>query len=854
MPKVTPAMRQYHEIKKGNPDCIVLFQLGDFYEALYDDAKTVSKVLDIVLTSRNKRGERVPMAGVPVHAIDSYLTKLVNAGHKVALVAQTEAPQTGKKVVDRDVVKIATPGTLSDDTQLGSKASRYIAAIFGNKNTLSIAYADSSTGEFKTTKELTVEKLRQIITLLEPKELIIPEGFGLEFLEKLGPLPHLTRLDAYSFDQEIASEKLKAHFGASKLRGFGLEKDDYSAVSSAGALLQYLENTQKSTLKHITHLSIYSPEDGLLLDPTTVRNLELLSPLWDKDGPCVLFTIDKTHTAMGARLLREWLVRPLCNVTEIEQRLDTVETLLNHTKKLSVLPELFAEISDIERIVGRLGLGTTRPPFLVTLNRSLKAAEDLIKLMPGTKKTPRLLTRISKETRAELKKVAPLVNEIDKAILEEPASVLHVGKIFQTGYNKELDILREATASGKNWIKALEERERKRTGVASLKVRYNKVFGYYIELSKTNIDKAPKTYIRKQTLVNAERFITPELKDMEAKVLGAEERMIELEDSLFANLLQKAKQYIPPLQHIAKNLAILDILYGFSELSQAHAYIRPDINDKGTIEITRGRHPVVEQICEESGERFIANDTVIGKNKDQIVILTGPNMGGKSTYIRQVAIIVILAQIGCFVPAAKATIGIVDRVFARVGASDNLAFGESTFMVEMLEAANILNHATSRSLVILDEVGRGTSTYDGMSLAWAIVEHLHEKIGCKTLFATHYHELTALEHKLKRVKNYQVAAKDDGEKVLFLRKVLRGKADQSYGIHVAKLAGVPGRIVTRARELLVGFESGKKQATQLNLPIIQVNNRFEEKLKALDIESTTPLEALKLLAEMKAEI
>ena len=851
-------MRQYHEIKKKNPGCIVLFQLGDFYEALYEDAKTVSKVLDIVLTGRNKSGERVPMAGVPVHAIDTYLPRLVNAGYKVALVAQTEPPTAGKKVVNREVLKVATPGTLTDETQLGSKTNRYIAAISGTKNTISMAFAESSSGEFKVTKGLPNETVRQLFGTLQPKELVVSEGIDPAFLEGFGPALHLTRLDSYSFDAEIAGEKLKEHFGTGKLRGFGLEKEDKSSISAAGALLQYLENTQKTALEHITRLAVYTVEDGMILDSTTVRNLELLAPLFNRDGPSLLSTIDNTHTAMGGRLLREWIVKPLAEVKPIKARLDTVEVLFKAGKMLDAFPELLGQISDIERIVGRLGLGSLRPPYLPTLSHSLKQTSTVLsllgKLTSRRKKKSTLLVKIQKEIKVALKVVAPFMKEIDRAILDEPAAVPHSGRIFKEGYNKELDILREASLGGKTWIKALETKERKRTGVASLKVRYNKVFGYYIEISRANMDKAPRDYIRKQTLVNAERFITPALKDMEAKVLGAEERMIELEDELFNKLVQKAKRFITPLQQISEKIAILDVLYGFAENAKERGYVRPEISNNSTIEIKKGRHPVVERICDQTGEKFIVNDTTIGKNNDRIVILTGPNMGGKSTYIRQVALIVIMAQLGSFVSADSAKIGVVDRVFARVGASDNLAFGESTFMVEMLEAANILNHATSRSLVILDEVGRGTSTYDGMSLAWAIVEYLHETIGCKTLFATHYHELTALEHTLKRVKNYQVAAKDDGEKVLFLRKVLRGKADQSYGIHVAKLAGVPGHVVTRAKELLIRFENSKKRATQLNLPLTVSKTPLEEKLQALDIENMTPIEALKTLAKIKSQL
>ena len=860
MAEVTPAMRQYHEIKKNNPGCIVLFQLGDFYEALYEDAKTVSKVLDIVLTGRNKSNERVPMAGVPVHAIDTYLPRLVNAGYKVALVAQTEPPTAGKKVVNREVVKVATPGTLTDETQLGSKTNRYIASISGTKNTASIAFAESASGEFKVTKGLPIETVRQLLGTLQPKELVVSESINPELLEALAIVPsiHLTRLDAYSFDQAIAGEKLKDHFGTSKLRGFGLEKEDSTAISTAGALLQYLENTQKTALEHITHLSIYLPGEGMILDQTTIRNLELLAPLFNKDGPSLLSTIDNTHTAMGGRLLREWIVKPLAEVKAINARLDAVEQLFNARKKLEAFPELLGQISDIERIVGRLGLGSLRPPYLPTLKNSLKQTKTVVSLlekpMTDNKKKASLLSRLRKEVKGALKTVSPLVKEISRAILNEPAAVLHTGRIFREGYNKELDALRAAAQGGKTWIKALEEKERKRTGISSLKVRYNKVFGYYIEISKANMDKAPRDYIRKQTLVNAERFITPALKNMEAKLLGAEERMVRLEDELFNKLVEKAKRFISPLQQISENIAILDILYGFAEIAIERGYVRPEISAGSAIEIKKGRHPVVEGICEQTGERFVSNDTVIGKSNDQIVILTGPNMGGKSTYIRQVALLVIMAQLGSFVPADSSKIGVVDRVFARVGASDNLAFGESTFMVEMLEAANILNHATSLSLVILDEVGRGTSTYDGMSLAWAIVEYLHEVVLCKTLFATHYHELTALEHTLKRVKNYQVAARDDGEKVLFLRKVLRGKADQSYGIHVAKLAGVPGRVVTRAKELLIRFENSKKKATQINLPLefsAEKNDNLSAKLKAIDVENTTPIQALTLLKELK---
>lgn len=861
MPEVTPAMQQYYKIKKRHPDCIILFQLGDFYEAFYKDAKIVSDTLNIILTARNKRGKRVPMAGVPIHAIDNYLPKLINAGHKVAIVGQTEEPTKGKKLVDREVIKIVTPGTLTEETQLGTRSHRYIAAIsYSTKKgaiNCSVSYADTSTGEFKTTKAISEEKAKELLQTLQPSEIIVPQGFETLFFSELRTKYTVTELDQYTFDPEIAYSCLTGHFNVSTLKGFDIDRNDRLTISSAGALIQYLQNTQKTGLEHITHISIHNPDKGMIIDRTTIRNLELISPLFDQDGPSLLSTIDRTKTPMGGRLLKDWILTPLNDVKSITARNETVEFFINKLEKFQLLQELLSNVSDIERLVGKLGLNSIRPPHLILLRNSLKTTQTIIDSLESVKdpivQKPKLLKFLIESIKTSLKEVKALIEEIDRAIVEEPSAVLHTGGIIKEGYNNELDNLREAAEKGKKWIRELEEKERKRTKINSLKVRYNKIFGYYIEISKANLSKTPANYIRKQTLVNAERFITPELKDVEARVLGAEERMIKLEDELFGQLIEKCKKGIKPIQSIAENLAILDVLLGFAEIAKEKMYVKPTVTTEDTIEIKGGRHPVVEDIAEKKGEDFVPNDTVIGGDKQQIMILTGPNMSGKSTYIRQVALITLLAQIGSFVPARLAKIGIVDRIFARVGASDNLAFGESTFMVEMLEAANILNHATSKSLVILDEVGRGTSTYDGMSIAWAIVEYIHEKIGCKTLFATHYHELTDLEHTLKRVKNYHIIAKDDGEKVFFMRKVVNGKADKSYGIHIAKLAGVPKEVVDRAWGLLEKFEKSKNKGVQLTLPLVfsKSPSKIEKDLEKIDIEKITPIEALNLLAKLK---
>lgn len=853
MATVTPAMRQYHKIKRKNPDCIVLFQLGDFYEALYDDAKTISKELDIILTARKKREGKVPMAGVPVHALDNYLPKLVEKGYKVAVAAQTQDAGEAKGVVEREVVRIITPGTLTEESKLQKKENRYIAAILSeNKKKdpkYSVSFADTSTGEFKVTAPIGYSKLRQVLDTINPKELTFKEGQKKvqELAEQLSI--HKSPLDQYTFDAEIAYSALTEHFKTTMLKAYGLTKKDTLSVSAAGALLQYLENTQKTSLEHITTLSIHNVEEGLILDQTTIRNLELIEPLFNKEAPSLLSTIDRTSTPMGGRMLKECVVRPLTNVKDIKARLDTVEFFLINAKNLEKMIDLLSEVSDIERIVGKLGLKSIRPPHLPALKTSLQKIKEIAKLLKG--KTPRLLTNIKRDINKNFKKLDILTREIDRAVLDEPAAILHNGKIFKKGYDKNLDESREDSEKGKTWIKNLEEREKKRTKIQSLKVRYNKVFGYYIEVSKANLNRVPDDYIRKQTLVNAERFITPELKNKEAKVLGAEDRMINMEDALFERLVKKCKKKIKPLQDTANLIAQIDVLLGFANLAKERKYTKPEINKGQLIKIEKGRHPVVESITEEAGELFVSNNAAVG-GKNQVVILTGPNMSGKSTYIRQVALITLLAQMGSFVPAKEASIGVVDRVFARVGASDNLALGESTFMVEMLEAANILHNASNRSLVILDEVGRGTSTYDGMSLAWAIVEYLHEKVGCKTLFATHYHELTDLEQLLKRVKNYHVIAKDDGEKVIFLRKVKKGKSDRSYGVHVAKLAGVPAPVVRRAKEILDGFENGKEKATQLNLPLEFETDQSElvKKIQGIDIENTTPLEALNFLKEL----
>jgi len=865
MPEETPAMLQYHKIKRKHPDCIVLFQLGDFYEALYEDAKTVSSILDIVLTARNKRGKKIPMAGIPVHALDTYLPKLVNAGLKVAIVAQTEEPTKGKKIVDRDVIRIVTPGTLSEDIVLKSKTYRYIAAISsvqkGEANAYAIAYADLSTGTFKATKEITREYGKDLLQSLQPNEILIPEQLTDQFIEELKKKYITTPLDPYFFDVDLSFSALIDHFHTATLKGFSIEKSDRLTISVAGALLQYLKNTQRTSLEHINKISIHSSKNGMTIDATTLRNLEIIYPLFSKDGPSLLSTIDRTKTSMGGRIIKDWLLNPLADVKKIRNRNETVEFFLKNIKELESLDGYLTQISDIERIVGKFGLNSLKPPHLVSLKESMKNVENVIVALkktgdPLTQKTT-LINRMIKKTEKNLERVRPLVEEIDKAIEENPPSVTHMGGIIKRGYCEELDRIREAAEKGKNWIKSLEQTERKRTNISSLKVRYNKIFGYYIEVSKPNLSKVPKDYIRKQTLVNAERFITTELKEVEAKVLGAEERMIKLEEELFNRLVEKCKSNVSSLQKVARAIGVIDVLWGLAKLAHEKNYVKPQITEEDEIYIKNGRHPVVEDIAEKTGESFVPNDTKIGGNHAQIIILTGPNMSGKSTYIRQIALITLLAQIGSFVPAQKAKIGIVDKIFARVGASDNLAFGESTFMVEMLEAANILNHATKKSLVILDEVGRGTSTYDGMSLAWAIVEYIKQKIGCKTLFATHYHELTDLAYILDGIKNYQVVARDDGEKVIFTRKVIPGKADKSYGIHIAKLAGVPQAVVKRAWNILEKFENGKKKGIQLTLPLSfsppakNKENEIENKIREIEIENITPIEALNFLAKLK---
>jgi len=865
----TPMMEQYYRIKKNYQDALLFFRLGDFYEMFYEDAKIAAPVLEITLTSRQK----VPMCGIPYHAADSYLTKLLKHGFKVAICEQVEDSKQAKGVVKRDVVKVLTPGTAVELDLEGAKENIYIASLSTKDEEWGLALIDLASGEIKTTQNDSQSKraLSDELFKVSPKEIIFPESQE----EKINKI--LYRNDGTSvlkspqedwiFDFTQAKNLLLDHFQIKSLEGFGLAGNDL-AISAAGALLFYLKKLRKDSLSLIHNLSYVQSSEHMILDASTIKNLELVRNLRDgRIKGSLLDLIDYTVTPVGGRLFRFWLLHPLLDCSEVEKRLDTVAEFLNHTIERHELREILKEIFDLERLTGKISLSVANAKDLISLKKSLLPLPLIQTLIE------KLLSKKVKEIHGRWDNAQDIVKLIDKAILDEPAFLLNEGGIIKEGYNSELDELRKISRSGKTFILQLEKKEKVKTRISSLKIRYNKVFGYYIDVTKPNLSLVPPDYIRKQTLVNSERFITPELKEYEEKVLNAEQRIGELEYNLFLEIREKISRETTRLQKISSDVATLDALSSLAELASQRNYSRPTVNPEEKIKIVEGRHPVIEVFNEEP---FIPNDAYIDRDEDQILIVTGPNMGGKSTYLRQVALICILAQMGSFVPASKAEIGIVDRIYTRIGAMDFLSVGQSTFMVEMLETANILNNATAKSLILLDEIGRGTSTFDGLSIAWAVAEYLHEKeeIRAKTLFATHYHELTELALTLKGIKNYHVSVKEWKEDIIFLRKIVPGPSDQSYGIHVAKLAGIPRPVIDRAKEILFNLEkqelddsglpriaydsSRKKGKNQLLLfeedrkQEILVN--IKEKIENCDITSLSPLDALNLLNELKEKI
>ncbi|HIE27613.1 TPA: DNA mismatch repair protein MutS [Candidatus Poribacteria bacterium] len=870
--KLSPLMQQYKDIKAEYPDAILFCRVGDFYETYYEDAEISSRTLDIVLTARDKTSEwgPVPMAGVPYHAIDSYLYKMVKAGYKVAICEQMEDPKEAKGLLKREVIRVITPGTITDPKALERKANNYLVSIGQKNKRYGIAHVDLSTGEFSVTELEAETKLLDEITRLFPAECLLPESF--EEPELLGMIegsikPVMNRLPDWRFDLDTARDELLDHFHILSLDGFGCENMP-AAISAAGALIHYLNETQKQEVGHILSINTYTLSDFMILDADTQRNLELTRSIRDGSEKGTLLSIlDETLTPMGGRKLRQCILQPLLKVGQINSRLNAVEDLYNKVLLQEELREKLSKMYDMERLITRANLGTANARDLLTL-------KDSIRLIPPIKETiedsEATLMNILNE---QLEPLTDLADLIENAIQPEPPVTIREGRLIQDGYNEDLDKLRKITSEGKDWIANLQRQERERTGISSLKIGYNQVFGYYIEVTKPNLDNVPEDYIRKQTLTNAERFITPELKEQEAQILTAQESINDLEYQLFCELRDKIAAETERIQKAASIIAILDVLAALAYVAARYNYARPIIEEGDEIIIKDGRHPVVERLFTREG--FVPNDTYLNCDDQQMHIITAPNMGGKSTYLRQVALITLMAQMGSFVPASAAKIGIVDRIFTRVGASDYLVMGQSTFLVEMNETANILNNATKKSLILLDEIGRGTSTFDGLSIAWAVAEYIldKKKIGAKTLFATHYHELIELENRYKGVKNYNVAVHEDGERIVFLRKVVEGGTDDSYGIQVARLAGLPQQVIQRANQILAVLEEqnisvDKKSAPkpkrrasrrtfrddslQLSLFTPQPDPVVDE-LKSLDLNNITPLEALNKLYELKSK-
>ena len=863
--EITPLMQQYLAIKAEHQEAILFFRMGDFYEMFYDDAKVASEVLGLTLTSRaHGKSARVPLAGFPYHALDTYLTKMVKAGHRVAICEQTEDPKLAKIVVQRGVTEIVTPGTALSDHLLDSQRNNFLLAVHLSGKVAGLAQVDFSTGEFLI-GEYPLASLRESILMIQPAELLIASEHR-EWLNANIVLPNglpVTARDAWQFSFDFAYETLTQHFQTLTLKGFGCD-DLRAGISAAGAALSYLKETKKTELPHLRTLRRITDADYLAIDASTRRNLELIEPLRpDNKNATLLGVLNRTRTAMGARRLVQWIVRPLRNVQAVNERLDAVEQLIERREARAQLAELLHGMGDLERLLAKVSTARANAREL----QSVRAVQEKV---PHVREALQAFEAAAlRNVRDHLQELAELAQEIARALVDEPPLSITDGGVIRQGYSEDLDRIREMAYSGKSWIAKLQASERERTGIASLKVGYTKVFGYYIEVSNANLAKVPDSYIRKQTLVNAERFITPELKEYEEQVLQAEERMVALEYELFDKLRQHVAMHVQALQENARQIATLDCLLSLAEVAAEGKYCRPQIDDSEVIDIRQGRHPVVEKLLP-FGEAFVPNDAYLDGSADQILIITGPNMAGKSTYLRQVALIVLMAQMGSFVPAASARIGIADKIFTRVGASDNLAGGESTFLVEMNEAANILHNATPKSLVVLDEIGRGTSTFDGLSIAWAVGEYLHDTPNrtARTLFATHYHELTELAGRLPRVKNYNILVKEWGDQVVFLRKIAPGGCDHSYGIQVAQLAGLPKPVITRAKEVLSTLEhhslgkevqpvegSAKGKTQSLQLDIFDEQEKWLRKeIAAMDLDTISPLQAFQKLLDLKKRV
>ena len=874
---LTPMMQQYMETKKQYSDCILFYRLGDFYEMFFDDAITASKELEITLTGKNcGLEERAPMCGVPYHSVDSYLNRLVEKGYKVAICEQVEDPQQAKGIVKREVVRVVTAGTNMNAQALDETKNNYIMCIVYIADRYGLAVADVSTGDYFVTELDSGRKLLDEIHKFSPSEIICNESFYMSGLD-LDDLRHrlgmmIYSIDTHFFDDEMCARILKEHFHAASLEGMGL--GDYNCgVIAAGALLKYLYETQKTSLSHITHITGYATGRYMLLDSSSRRNLELCETLREKQKRgSLLWVLDKTKTAMGARMLRSYIEQPLIDRHEIEQRLEAVEELKDKAISREEIREYLSPVYDLERLISRVTYQSANPRDLISFRNSLEMLPHIKYIL--TEMHGELLQQIC----AELDTLEDLYQLLNESIMEDPPLAMKEGGIIKDGYDADVDMLRQAKTEGKNWLAQLEEEEREKTGIRNLKLKYNKVFGYYLEVTNAYKELVPDYYTRKQTLANAERFITPRLKELEDTILGAEDKLYALEYTLYCKVRDRIASEVLRVQKTAKAVAKIDVFTSLALVAERNNYVRPKINEKGLIDIKGGRHPVVEKMTPDN--MFIANDTLLDDKKNRVSIITGPNMAGKSTYMRQSALIVLMAQIGSFVPADSANIGICDRIFTRVGASDDLASGQSTFMVEMTEVANILRNATSSSLLILDEIGRGTSTFDGLSIAWAVVEHISNKklLGAKTLFATHYHELTELEGKLDSVNNYCIAVKEQGDDIVFLRKIVKGGADKSYGIQVAKLAGVPESVIARAKEIVgelseadittkvreisaQGSETKARQKKYDEVALAQISlfdtvkdDDVLEELKEIDVSNLTPMDALNTIYRLQNKL
>ncbi|WP_343209107.1 DNA mismatch repair protein MutS [Anaerolentibacter hominis] len=869
MNEPTPMMKQYLEIKKQYEDCILFYRLGDFYEMFYEDALTASRELEITLTGKNcGQEERAPMCGIPYHAVEGYLNKLVQKGYKVAICEQTEDPKTVKGIVKREVIRIVTPGTNLNTQALDEGRNNYLMGIILEDGRFGISTADVTTGDYVVTEVEEEKKVLDEINKFTPSEIICNEEFlncSLDFEDLKYRLNiSFTKLEPWYYDRDLCRKALKDHFRVAALQGLGLT--DYTAgILSSGAVLQYLLETQKNSLEHLIRLVPYETNDYMILDSSTRRNLELTETLREKTKRgSLLWVLDKTKTAMGARLLRNYIEQPLINRERMEERLDAIEDLNNNMMLREELREYLNPIYDLERLIGKVSLRTVNPRDFIALKSSLSMLPYIQDILGNFKCS--LLTDLFRQ----MDTLEDVYRKIDSAIEEEPPITIREGGFIKEGYDENVDKFRKAKTDGKTWLSELEAKERENTGIKNLRIRYNKVFGYYLEVTNSYQDLVPETWMRKQTLANAERYITPELKELEDMILGAEDKLYALEYDLFQKLRDSVASHMKRIQDTARALANLDVLVSLAYVAEHNQFVRPQINEEGIIDIKDGRHPVVELMI--PNDMFVANDTYLDGEANRVSIITGPNMAGKSTYMRQTALIVLMAQIGSFVPASSACVGIVDRIFTRVGASDDLASGQSTFMVEMTEVANILRNATRNSLLILDEIGRGTSTFDGLSIAWAVVEHIANPrlLGAKALFATHYHELTELEGKLDSVNNYCIAVKEQGDDIVFLRKIMKGGADKSYGIQVARLAGVPENVLIRAGEIAKKLsendvmEKARKiqlqEEQQLSLfdpdyaPDVSYLHQIDwkgeiiDELLEIDLNNTTPMQALNLLS------